>query len=69
MYPRFTRGNMSDQDIETCVVCGNDTNYKKGDNITFRSGYIEGSGQLCFECNQTKKMQSTGSYDLLEDYG
>ena len=53
---------MSDQDIETCVVCGKDTHYKKGDNITYRAGYIEGSGQLCFECHQTRKMQSTGSY-------
>ena len=49
-------------EIEICVSCGAETSYKKGDDVTFRYGYIEGAGQLCFKCNQTKKMHKTGNY-------
>ena len=44
------------------VSCGTETSYKKGDNVTFRYGYIEGAGQLCFKCSQTRKMHKTGNY-------
>ena len=50
-------------EVEICVSCGAQTSYKKGDNITFRYGYIEGAGQLCFKCSQTRKMHKTGSYE------
>ena len=49
-------------EIEICVSCGAETSYKKGDDVTFRYGYIEGVGQLCFKCSQTRKMHKTGNY-------
>ena len=39
-----------EEEFETCVSCGKLTNVKITDNIEFRSGYIEGAGQLCLEC-------------------
>ena len=38
------------KEYDVCVSCGKTTSYKKTDNIVYRSGYIEGAGQLCFEC-------------------
>jgi RNase P subunit RPR2 len=50
--------------IEICVNCGTPTSYKKSDNITFRYDYIEGIGQLCFNCNhQTRKVHKSRSYN------
>ena len=46
---------MSEEEFDVCVICGETTKYKKTDNIVFRSGYIEGAGQLCFMCSQTRK--------------
>ncbi len=40
------------EEFDICVKCGAKTKYKKTDNIVFRSGYIEGAGQLCFLCDQ-----------------
>lgn len=37
-------------EVETCVYCKKETEYKKGDHIDFRENYIEGAGQLCPEC-------------------
>jgi len=54
---------MSEEEYDICVSCGKVTSYKKTDNINYRSGYIEGAGQLCFICSQTKKPHKTGSYD------
>ena len=51
-----------ENEIEICISCGKETNHKKGDDVTFRYGYIEGAGQLCFKCSQTKKMHKTGNY-------
>ena len=53
---------MFEEENEICVSCGAETSYKKGDDVIFRSGYIEGAGQLCFKCNQTRKMHKTGNY-------
>ena len=50
-------------EVEICVSCGAPTSYKKSDDVTFRYGYIEGAGQLCFKCSQTRKMHKTGSYE------
>ena len=49
-------------EVEICVSCGSLTSFKKGDDVTFRYGYIEGAGQLCFMCSQTKKLHKTGNY-------
>ena len=54
--------NKEENEIEICVSCGAETSYKKGDDVTFRYGYIEGAGQLCFKCSQTRKMHKTGNY-------
>jgi len=44
-----------EEEFETCIKCGKLTAIEKTSNVVFRSGYIEGAGQLCFECSQTKK--------------
>ena len=54
----------NEEEYDICVSCGKITSYKKTDNIVYRSGYIEGAGQLCFVCSQTKKLHKTGSYDV-----
>ena len=63
-HPYCTNWPMSEEmnEIEICVSCGIETSYKKGDDITYRYGYIEGAGQLCFKCSQTRKMHKTGNY-------
>ena len=48
--------------FEICIKCGTLTTVKKTDNVIFRSGYIEGAGQLCFVCSQTRKLHKTGDY-------
>ena len=50
------------EEYDICITCGKTTSHKKTDNIVFRSGYIEGAGQLCFVCNQTRKLHKTGNY-------
>ena len=42
------------EERELCIVCGEVTRYKKTDHIDFRSGYIEGLGQLCAKCSYTR---------------
>ena len=54
---------MSEEEYDICVSCGKVTSYKKTDNIIYRSGFIEGAGQLCFICTQTRKLHKAGSYD------
>ena len=51
------------EEYETCVRCGKETKYKKSDHIDHRYGYIEGAGQLCFMCSQTRKMHKQGAYE------
>jgi len=43
------------EEYDVCVSCGKTTSHKKTDNVVYRSGYIEGAGQLCFTCSQPKK--------------
>ena len=52
----------NEEKFETCIKCGKLTTTEKTANVVFRSGYIEGAGQLCFECSQTRKMHKTGNY-------
>jgi|TARA_Y100000590_G_scaffold225557_1_gene254971 hypothetical protein len=35
---------------DRCVTCGVESIYDREENILWRLGYIEGSGQLCLEC-------------------
>ena len=55
---------MAEEKYDICISCGKITSYKKTDNIIYRSGYIEGAGQLCFICTQTRKLHKTGNYDI-----
>ena len=36
--------------FETCIQCGIETDTLKTTHIDFRTGYIEGAGQLCRMC-------------------
>ena len=38
---------------ELCVICGAETGVKTSENIDNRTGYIEGSGQMCYSCTCT----------------
>ena len=62
----MVRKNQEEKELEICISCGTETKYKKTDNIVYRTGYIEGAGQLCFKCSQTRKMHKTGSYETTE---
>lgn len=35
---------------ETCITCGKETTVDTNTHIDFRTGYIEGFGQLCISC-------------------
>jgi len=35
---------------ETCILCGKETHEEITTHIDFRTGYIEGAGQLCIDC-------------------
>lgn len=35
---------------EICIKCGKETNVDIATHVDFRSGYIEGVGQLCVTC-------------------
>ena len=35
---------------DKCVTCGKETPYHIEDHIDMRIAYIEGAGQLCFDC-------------------
>lgn len=35
---------------EKCVLCGVETTYEVSVPVDYRTGYIEGVGQLCFNC-------------------
>lgn len=37
-------------EFETCVICNVDTNVPKSMHIDFRNNYVDGAGQLCFNC-------------------
>ena len=52
----MVRKDQEEKELEICISCGTETEVKKTDNIIYRSGYIEGAGQLCFKCSQTRKM-------------
>ena len=55
---------MAEEKYDICISCGKITSYKKTDNVLYRSGYIEGAGQLCFVCSQPKKLYTTSNYEI-----
>ena len=60
----MVRKDQEEKELEICISCGTETEVKKTDNVIYRSGYIEGAGQLCFICTQTRKLHKTGNYDI-----
>ena len=40
----------TDSIYETCVMCSKETTTLKSTHVDFRVGYVEGAGQLCWEC-------------------
>lgn len=41
---------LRDPEKEYCIICGEETPYKKSDHILIRKYYEEGVGQLCKRC-------------------
>lgn len=39
-----------DNDFEVCVLCGKKTDTLKSQHIDLRNYYVEGGGQLCYNC-------------------
>jgi len=37
-------------EYEDCILCGDKTDVLRSTHIDFRTGYIEGAGQLCIKC-------------------
>ena len=40
---------------ETCIICGTVTPVLKSTDINYRTGYVEGAGQLCYGCFTGRK--------------
>lgn len=38
---------------DLCVLCGKETQYEFETHVDYRTGYIEGAGQLCESCYET----------------
>ena len=47
-------------ELEHCVLCGNETAYTKGTLISERTGYLEGAGQLCYDCHEKLYLKGQG---------
>ena len=49
---------------EICILCGKETTVDINTHIDYRTGYIEGAGQLCTECylkgDSSKLIRTTG---------
>jgi hypothetical protein len=35
---------------DKCVICSKETHYDESVHIDYRTGYVEGVGQLCYSC-------------------
>ena len=44
---------------DNCVTCDKETPYNIDDHIDMRIGYIEGAGQLCFDCYEEVYVKKT----------
>jgi len=45
----------SGDQYDKCVICGKETPYLKSTNIDYRTGYVEGGGQGCYQPNVCDK--------------
>ena len=58
--------NIKNNPIEKCVICGKDTPYRFNDHIDYRVGYVEGSGQGCYNPNGCQNERSSRSITISE---
>jgi hypothetical protein len=45
-----------EDEFDKCVICGKESPYLKSTHIDFRTGYVEGGGQGCFQPNSCDKV-------------
>jgi len=53
-------GSINNDSYDKCVICDKKSPYTRSTHIDFRVGYVEGSGQGCFEpyvCDQERSRQ------------
>ncbi len=48
---------------EICILCGNETHEEITTHVDFRTGYIEGVGQLCIGCYNKPNYQGDVTND------
>lgn len=53
---------------EQCILCGVETTILKTTHIDYRTGYIEGAGQLCNKCYMKGSSESREHFTLPKDY-
>ncbi len=53
---------------EICILCGKETHEEITTHIDFRTGYIEGAGQLCIECYNKGNQSSRNMITIPEHY-
>ena len=51
-YNEFFQKQLENSEMEKCILCGKKTNVPKNLHIDFRDFYVEGAGQLCYECGK-----------------
>jgi hypothetical protein len=59
--------NMQNNPIDKCVICGKDTPYKFNDHINTRIGYIEGTGQGCYQPNSCIEERNSSSITISKE--
>ena len=47
---------------EICILCGKETTVDINTHVDYRTGYIEGAGQLCAECYLKVLTENTSQY-------
>lgn len=56
------------EQFDNCVLCGKVTQYKTSTHIDMRSGYVEGVGQLCGNCNSAGSPSSRELITIPKDW-
>lgn len=53
---------------EDCITCGKKTTTLKTAHVDFRYGYVEGAGQLCYECytNSSRNLITVDERTILD---
>jgi hypothetical protein len=59
--------NTDNNPIEKCVICGKDTPYRFNDHIDLRIGYVEGSGQGCYQSHMCSQERSRRLITISEE--